>query len=93
MYVSILCRRFSKGGRKLGFRFQHLFIISYLKFNNDGLLFTTFYGLRKEYKYKVLLQEPFIENSIGNDSDLFWDVEHICTTSLALIFFKQILMS
>ena len=42
---------------------------------------------------KILIREPFIENSIGNDSDLFWDVEHICTTSLALIFFKQILMS
>ena len=34
-----------------------------------------------------------IENSIGNSSDFFWDVEHICTTSLALMFFKYILMS
>ena len=37
---------------------------------------------------KVLIREPFIENNIGNDSDLFWDVEHICTTSLALISFN-----
>ena len=42
---------------------------------------------------KVLLQETVIENSIGNSSDFFWDVEHICTTSLALMFFKYILMS
>ena len=42
MYLPILCRRFSKGGRKSGLRFQHLFIISYLKFDNDGLLLATF---------------------------------------------------
>ena len=76
----------------MGFRFQHLFIISYLKFNNDGLLFTTFYGLRKEYKYKVLLQEPFIENSIGNDSDLFWDVWNFTRSDLFQTDFDVIIV-
>ena len=42
---------------------------------------------------KVLLQETIFENSMGNVSDLFWDVEHTCTTSLALMFFKYILMT
>ena len=42
---------------------------------------------------KVPLQETIIENSIGNGSDLFWGIEHICTTSLALMFLKYILMS
>ena len=70
MYVSILCRRFSKGGRKSGLRFQHLFMISYLKFNNDGLLLTTFYGLCKEYQKGPPTGAFFIENSVGNGSGL-----------------------
>ena len=42
---------------------------------------------------KILLQETVIKNIIGNSSDFFWEVEHICTTSLALMLFKYILMS
>ena len=36
---------------------------------------------------------PFIKNSIANGSGSFWDVEHVCATSPALMFFKYILMS
>ena len=90
MYVSILCRRFSKGGRKSGLRFQHLFMISYLKFNNDGLLLTNFLwivqriSIRSSYRnlllkiVQAMVQVcPYIENSIGNGSSLFWDVQNI----------------
>ena len=42
-YVSIRCRRFSKGGRKSGLRFQHLVIKSYL--NIKALKFTTIISL------------------------------------------------
>ena len=45
-------------------------MISYLKFNNDGLLLTNFFVDCARYSNKVLLQEPFIENSIGNGSGL-----------------------